>query len=56
MPSIAVVVTIESIDGGARMTTASSFASAEQLEQMVTMGMEEGMRLAMGQIDSLLAA
>jgi hypothetical protein len=32
-----------------------TFTSAEQLEQMVAMGMEEGMRLAMGQTDALLA-
>lgn len=55
MPSIRVVVTIEPIDGGSRMTTASRFATVEQLEQLVSMGMEEGMRLAMGQIDALLA-
>ena len=38
------------------MTTVSSFESAEQLEEMIKMGMEEGMGLAMGQIDTLLAA
>jgi len=49
------VVTIEPHGTGSRMTTVSRFTSADQLEQMVSMGMEEGMRLAMGQIDVLLA-
>ena len=49
------VVTFEAVDGGTRMTTVSTFESADQLEQMSAMGMEEGMREAMGQIDGLLA-
>jgi uncharacterized protein YndB with AHSA1/START domain len=49
------VVTLEEHDGGSRMTTVSTFESAEQLAKMIEMGMEEGMRLAMGQIDALLA-
>lgn len=40
---------------GTRMTTVNRFVSIEQLEQMMQMGMEEGMRLAMGQIDAVLA-
>jgi uncharacterized protein YndB with AHSA1/START domain len=48
------VVTLEGSDGGTTMTTVISFVSVEQLEQLVEMGMEEGMRLAMGQIDALL--
>ena len=50
------VVTFEPVDGRTRMTTVSTFESAEQLEQMLAMGMEEGMRQAMGQIDDVLAA
>lgn len=49
------VVTIEALGTGSRMTTVTTFVSAEQLEKMEAMGMEEGMRLAMGQIDTLLA-
>jgi uncharacterized protein YndB with AHSA1/START domain len=49
------VVTIEALETGSRMSTVTTFASAEQLEQMQAMGMEEGMRLAMGQIDGVLA-
>lgn len=49
------VVTLEAVDGATRMTLVSAFESADQLEQMAAMGMEEGMRQAMGQIDDLLA-
>lgn len=49
------VVTLEPVDGRTRMTVVSSFESAEQLEQMLAMGMEEGSREAMNQIDGLLA-
>jgi uncharacterized protein YndB with AHSA1/START domain len=48
------VVTFEPIDGRTRMTSVSRFESLEQLEQMSAMGMEEGMRGAMEQIDALL--
>jgi uncharacterized protein YndB with AHSA1/START domain len=59
-PPARVEVTLEpiSIDGdreGTRMTTVNRFVSLEQLEQMMQMGMEEGMRQAMGQIDAILA-
>ena len=54
MPTTTAVVTLEAIETGTRMTTVSRFASLEQLEQLAAMGMEEGMRLAMGQIDALL--
>lgn len=49
------VVTLEAIDGRTRMTSVSSFVSAEQLEQMAQMGMEEGMTQAIGQIDAILS-
>ena len=41
--------------GGTRMTVTSRFASTEQMAQLVAMGMEEGLRAAMGQIDGVLA-
>lgn len=50
------VATLEETDTGTRMRVHSTFESLEQLEQMVAMGMEEGMRLALGQIDSLLVS
>jgi len=49
------VVTFDEVGGRTRMTTVTTFESADQLEQMIQMGMEEGMREAMGQIDALLA-
>jgi uncharacterized protein YndB with AHSA1/START domain len=49
------VVTLEPTATGTRMVVVSNFASTEQLEQMLSMGMEEGMRQAMSQIDKLLA-
>ncbi|MEV0609000.1 SRPBCC domain-containing protein [Polymorphospora rubra] len=48
-------VTLEAAGDRTRMTVVSKFVDAEQLEQMAEMGMEEGMRLAMGQIDAILA-
>lgn len=55
MPTTDCTVTLTQIEGGTRMTTASTFGSLEQLEELVAMGMEEGMRQAMGQIDAILA-
>ncbi|KGJ72092.1 polyketide cyclase [Cryobacterium roopkundense] len=49
------VITLEEIDGRTRMTIVSTFTSTEQLEQMFAMGMEEGMREAVSQIDAILA-
>jgi uncharacterized protein YndB with AHSA1/START domain len=49
------VMTLEKIDGKSRMTLVTTFTSAEQLEELVQMGMEEGMRLAVGQMDGILA-
>lgn len=48
-------VTLESANGRTRMTVVSAFESPEQLEQMLTMGMEEGMRAALEQVDEVLA-
>ena len=42
--------------GGTPLTLTSSFASAEQMEQLASMGMVEGMTAALGQMDDLLAA
>ncbi|GAB1645576.1 SRPBCC family protein [Krasilnikovia sp. MM14-A1259] len=53
--TVHMVVTLETAGAGTRMTTLTTFANPEQLEKMLAMGMEEGMRLAMGQIDEVLA-
>jgi hypothetical protein len=37
------------------MTIATRFPSLEAMEQVLAMGMEEGLREAMGQIDAILA-
>ncbi len=50
-----VVVTLEPHGSGTRMTLTSRFESREQFDTMAEMGMEEGMRLAMGQMDAVLA-
>jgi uncharacterized protein YndB with AHSA1/START domain len=48
-------VTLEATDTGTRMTTVMRFVDAQQMESILALGMEEGMSLAMGQIDDLLA-
>ncbi|WP_309615210.1 SRPBCC domain-containing protein [Salinibacterium sp.] len=48
-------VTLEATEGGTRMTSHTQFETTEQLQQMIEMGMEEGMTLAIGQIDAILA-
>jgi uncharacterized protein YndB with AHSA1/START domain len=49
-------VDLEDIGGRTRMTILSTFESEEQMEEMVKMGMEEGLKEAAGQIDAILAA
>ena len=41
-------------DGGTRMELLDQFPSLEQMEEMLKMGMEEGLRQAVGQMDGLL--
>ena len=48
-------VDLEDIGGRTRMTIMSTFESEEQMEEMIKMGMEEGMKEAAGQIDAVLA-
>lgn len=55
MGAATMTVTLEDIGGRTRMSVETSFASEEQMEKMIAMGMEEGMRQAMGQIDAILA-
>ena len=50
------VVTIEPIgEGRSRMSIESRHASAEAMEQVLAMGMEQGLTDAVGQIDAILA-
>ncbi|MBL7258985.1 SRPBCC family protein [Paractinoplanes lichenicola] len=49
-------VTLEADGAGrTRMTVVSQFGSLDHLQTMAKMGMEEGLRLAAGQIDGVLA-
>jgi uncharacterized protein YndB with AHSA1/START domain len=56
MPTMRMRFSFEPYGDGTRMMTVTTFPSVEALEQLIGMGMEEGMRTAMGQIDAVLAA
>lgn len=53
MPS---VVTLEARGARTQMTIVSRFVDLAQMETMLAMGMQEGMALAVGQIDGVLAS
>ena len=56
MPLIEQRVTIQAIDGGrTRMSIENVFADVAAMEQVMAMGMEEGLIGAVGQIDAILA-
>ena len=55
MPVSTVRMTLTDHDGGTRMEMRLIFASLEQMEQVLEMGMEEGLTAAVGQMDALLA-
>lgn len=55
MPSMRMVYSFEGTDAGSRVTTVTHFDSLASLEKLLEMGMEEGMREAMGQMDAVLA-
>jgi Fe2+ transport system protein FeoA len=44
----------EHLEGGTRMVIETTFPSTDAMERLLAMGMEEGMSLALGQIDDLL--
>jgi uncharacterized protein YndB with AHSA1/START domain len=54
MPTMRMTFTFEPTATGARFTGVTRFASLESMEQLVKMGMIEGMRSAMGQLDLVL--
>lgn len=54
--TIARVDLMEAADGGTRMTIETTFSTLEDMEQLIAMGVEEGMKLAIGQIDDILGA
>jgi uncharacterized protein YndB with AHSA1/START domain len=48
-------ITLEDIAGRTRVTSVGTFRDAVVFEKMLAMGMEEGMTLAVNQIDGVLA-
>ncbi len=55
MPSMRMQFVFEETTDGSRVTTTTYFSSLADLEQLLEMGMEEGLREAMGQMDTVLA-
>jgi Activator of Hsp90 ATPase homolog 1-like protein len=55
MPTTTVQMQLTEHDGGTRMQLRSVFDSREQMQQLDSMGMTEGLRQAVGQMDALLA-
>jgi len=49
-------VSFEAVDAGTRMTVLTRFGSAERMQMMLGMGMQEGLTAGIGQIDAVLAA
>jgi uncharacterized protein YndB with AHSA1/START domain len=54
MPSMLMVFTFEPTATGSRFTSVTTFPSVQAMQQMVAMGMEEGLRSALGQLDGVL--
>ena len=55
MPAGRMVVTLDERDGKTVMEITSYFTSLEAMEQLISMGQEEGMVQALGQIEEILA-
>jgi uncharacterized protein YndB with AHSA1/START domain len=55
MPTMRMVFNFEATATGSRFTSVTHFPSTEAMQQLVNMGMMEGMKSAMGQIDATLA-
>jgi uncharacterized protein YndB with AHSA1/START domain len=56
MPTVTMRVTLQEDAGVTTMSIETVFPSLEVMEQMASMGMEEGITAAVGQIDDLLRA
>ena len=56
MPTMTIRVTLNEQAGGTRMAIETTFPSMEAMDQMLSMGMDEGMTSAVAQIDDLLRA
>ena len=55
MPSMQMRFVFEETGEGSRVTTTTYFTSLDELEQLLDMGMEQGLNEAMGQMDAVLA-
>ncbi len=55
LPTTRMDFAFEETDSGSRLTTTSHFDSLEQMQELIDMGVLEGTREAMGQIDTVLA-
>jgi uncharacterized protein YndB with AHSA1/START domain len=55
MPAMRMVFEFSATASGSRFTSVTTFPSLEAMEELVKMGMMEGLKSAMGQLDALLA-
>ena len=55
MPSMRLVFTFEPTASGSRFTSVTYFGSLETMQQVVEMGVIEGVKSALGQLDAVLA-
>jgi uncharacterized protein YndB with AHSA1/START domain len=56
LPTTTMRVALSEMDSVTQVVTTSTFPSREAMEQLVNMGMEDGLRAAMAQMDEILAA
>jgi uncharacterized protein YndB with AHSA1/START domain len=56
MPTMVMRVTLTEVDGATEMTIATAFPTADAMERVLAMGMQEGLSAAIGQIDEILAS
>lgn len=55
LPSMRMVFAFQAMPSGSRVSTTTYFNSVAELEQLLEMGMEQGMTEAIGQLDAVLA-
>jgi uncharacterized protein YndB with AHSA1/START domain len=55
MPTMRITFRFEPTASGSRITTVTNFTSVEAMEELLKMGMMDGMKSAMSQIDAVLA-
>ena len=54
MPTTTVEMQLTEHGGGTRMELRSAYASKEQMQELIDMGMAEGLQQSVGQMDALL--